>query len=1061
MDIDLSAVFSQTLLSIADDILLGWMDYFMFSRILNLVDTVSDALRSAYNWLYKAFTGSEAETASGYISMTMSRAGIPESGYRYLLNGAFKTIDLPATERELAEIGDEILYMPGFSVNVAYPDVDVLAWSGWDGFMKKYYAERNQVRDMLMGTLKAIALGVSGTYGLGVVSVRCDPFDDMDMMTTMSNAIGEALDKQRASVENRMDETIRSQKIIDPMYVAIYDHMADNADSLFGTSAFEGRIRAAIRAHATEHITNGYGMPLDPYILDSMVDELMRSDGVVTAVEEYRRLAEERIGLFEGILNRVETNSNSLFKDLMVLIVRYGMDLFGLYPYVQYRMVGLVREMAGYVSLDYLSGIYELPDSDSFTLTDGRGSVVNERMSICSDVKLDVRVTPPTKGSENTHYVGFYEDRAASYSSLFRIDVTADIQYRAESASALMVMLGTYDAAVAGSSHSEFDIAFAVMSGWALTGVDYTPSRTVLDDAKMLFLRAIEPLLGPLYELKKMADAMLNVMTFMYMRAAQYVSDLMLKIYDLIMGPLERFGEMLNDLMGPVLGSIIPIINITLGSQTFGVDIYGMRLEIVTDLVGELSKGTSTTKLKLTIPVRSVTLSATLEIKKDKSSNFAFTGRISASSSTWNLDVAIDPMMRVRKSIVEINGTFHGMDIHAVIPQLVQYEELEFRLSDVPGVGDMLSNIPLPIPGTKGSLDAGIELKYNLPYQYGVVINEFELNPPGTDNDNEWVELYNSTLTSVNLDGYKITPFSNPKKVYEIKDVTLSPGGRTVITFPGQFLNNSKEMVILYDADGVEVDCTPMKTDSRNDDFTWQRETDASTKWVLKKQTKGTDNGGMLANGSPVRAAIMQCVVKAGQDAFKEMGSKIIGPDGVALFLKRMVELTIKYAIDMIANCVVSAAIFIELSIADMSGTGHAGIRFSLMLDKEIVKDGLNWAVGQILAMMNSIDNPTGMTARQIISDDIYFQTMVYAQVTAPRILGNVNGNVGVTAGVAIGCNITALCNLFGRSGGTWKVNAGIVLEDIPTYMVPPQLKADPDKKSDLWLFRMTLEKAK
>jgi hypothetical protein len=40
-------------------------------------------------------------------------------------------------------------------------------------------------------------------------------------------------------------------------------------------------------------------------------------------------------------------------------------------------------------------------------------------------------------------------------------------------------------------------------------------------------------------------------------------------------------------------------------------------------------------------------------------------------------------------------------------------------------------------------------------------------------------------------------------------------------------------------------------------------------------------------------------------------------------------------------------------------------------------------------------------------------------------------------------------------------VNVGIVLEDIPSVMVPPMLKADPDKRSDLWLFWMTMEKAK
>jgi len=1060
IDIDISAVFAQTLMSIADDLVLQWMDYFMFSIILDIIDAVVDALNSAWNWLCKVFTGSEAETASGYISSTMSRSGISEAEYRWFLNGASCIIDLPAIERETAEIGDTVFRIPEFTVTVPYPNVDVLSWNGWNGFMSRYRAEHNEIRDMIMGTLKAIALDVSGTYRLGVVSVRCDPYDDIDMMTTMINAVNDALNAQRSTVEDRMEETIRAQRIIDPLYVAIYEQMASNVDGLFGISVFEDRVRSSIRAHVIEHVTEDYGMPLDPYVLDSMVDELMGSDDVTNAVEAYRKAAAARMGLFEGVLNSVETNTDSLFKDLMVIVVRCGMDLFGLYPYVISKMTGLVNEMMSYVSLESLSGVYELPDPGPFILTDGRGSVVKEYVSIESDVELDVKITYPTKGRENTHYVGFFEDREASYSSLFRIDVIADIDYRATSASSLMAMLETYDAAVTGSSHSEFDLAFAVMSGWPLAGVDYTPSRTVLDDTIMVFMKLIEPLLKPLYELKRMADMILHHMTTVLMRAAQYVSELMIRLYDAIMTPLEKFGELIGGLTAPLLGSIIPIIMITLGSQTFGVDIYGMKLEVITDIAGELSKGTSTTKLKLTIPVRSVTLSATLEIKKDKSNNFFFTGRISASSETWNLDVVVDPLMKVRKSIVEINGTFRGTDIHAVIPQLVQYEEFEFRLSDIPGVSDILSNIPLPIPGTKGGLDAGIELKYNLPYLYGVVINEFELNPPGPDNDNEWVELYNSTLSSVDLTGYRIVPSSNPSKNYVIKDVTLSPGGRVVITFPGQFLNNSREIITLYDTDGMEVDCTPMKSDSKNDDFTWQRETDASTTWVFKKGTKDADNGGRFVNGSPLRASVIDCLVRAGQDAFKEMGSKIIGPDGVALFLKRTIELAIQYAIELIANCVVSLSIFIELSISDLSGTGHAGMRFSLVLDREIIKDGLTWAVGQVVGMMNNIDNPTGMTPKQIISDDIYFQTMLYLQITAPKVL-KTGSDSKVTAGVVVRCNLTAMGNLIGKSGGTWKVNIGIVLEDIPSMTLPAILKVDPDKKTDLWLFRMTMEKAK
>jgi hypothetical protein len=858
-----------------------------------------------------------------------------------------------------------------------------------------------------------------------------------------------------------MESVVRSYKVIDTMYVAIYDHMAANRDDAFGITQLKNNIRSAIKASVARAVDEQYGTPLDPSVIDSVVGLLMGTDGVVSVIDDYEGIAAERMELFGEMLNNVEKNMNSIFKDLAVMVVRYGMDLMGIYPRVERKMNSLVAEMAEFISLTSMSEMYDLPGVGSFTLTDGSGNIVKEYITAECEVELSVRMTPPAKSRENVHYVGLFEGREASYSSMFRIDVVADLKYEAKASSSLMMMLGTYDSAVAGTSHSEFDLAIAVMSGWALAGVSYSPSTTVVDDVINLFIKLIEPLLKPLYELKKMADRILNVMTTMIMRAVEFATDLLTKLYNAIMLPLEKFTELANNALGKVFEGMMAIINITLGSQTFGFELNGMRFEVITDIFGELSKRTSVTKIKLTMPVFGVTLSAMLEVKKDKNNNFSFTGRVTAAADTWNIDVMIDPLMKVRKNIVEINGTFRGVDIHATLPHVVQYDEFELRLSDIPGFGTILSNIPLPIPGLKGSIDAGFEVKYNLPYIYGVVINEFELNPPGTDAGNEWIELYNSTVSSVNLDGYLIVPFSNAAKSYTIRDKVIGPGERVVITFPTQFLNNTKESIALYDPDGNVVDHTPVKNDTADDDRTWQRETDASAKWVFKKGTKGEDNGGKMMGGGPIRAAVVQCVIDAGNQTFKEMGSKVVGPDGVALFLKRVIELTIQNAINMIANCVVSASIFIELAVSDVTGSAHSGIRFSLVLGKDLIRDGLTWAVGQVTSMMKNIDNPTGMTPKQIVSDDIYFQVMIFAQVTTPKILGPLGGKVGITAGVVVECNLSAMCALFGKGNGNWRVNVGLVLEDIPTHLVPPMIKTDPEKRTDIWLFRMTLEKSR
>ncbi|MCL1983868.1 MAG: lamin tail domain-containing protein, partial [Methanomassiliicoccaceae archaeon] len=722
----------------------------------------------------------------------------------------------------------------------------------------------------------------------------------------------------------------------------------------------------------------------------------------------------------------------------------------------------MVEEMAMFAAANPMDGIFELPGTDSFILDDGKGTVLKEKVSLDLDYDIDVKITPPTKNKEdNTHFVGFGENHEASYSSMFRIFVTADVRYHAKSSSPLLEMLGSYDAAVSGVSHSEFDLSITVVSAWELTGVEYKASNTIVDDIIKIVLWLLDPLIGPLLELIKMAKNVINYLINALMRVAEYVSDILIKLYEVISGPMSWLADKITGLIGMIAGDIITNLVIEMNKQTLTLNIHGLIIELSGDVLDAVMKNNIKAKIKATLPIFGVSFSVWLDFKKSGSSKIVITGGFSIVSATWSIYVDIDPLMKTRKSIIELNATIRGIDIHAVMPQVVQYEELEFRLSDIPGVGEVLSNIPLPVPGLKGSLDAGFELKYNSPFVYGVVINEFELNPPGPDADNEWVELYNSTISTVDLEGYRIVPFSNPSKEYIIRDFVLHPGERIVITFPGQFLNNAAEAVILYDADDNEVDRTPLKSDSKNDDQTWQRETDASAKWVFKKATKETDNGGKLMGGNPIRALIMDCVLSAAKEAFTEFGLKIIGPDGVAEFLKRVIELTIKNAIDMIASCVVSASVFIEIAVSDYSGSVHSGLRFSLILDGDFVRDGLNWIVGQIKGMMNNMDNPTGMTPRQIISDDVYIQTMVFFQVSAPKVLGPLSKEVKVTAGIVVSCNLTAVSSLLGRGGDSWKVKAGIVLEDYPSIMVPPMFKADIDKKTDLWLFKMTFERSK
>ena len=125
-----------------------------------------------------------------------------------------------------------------------------------------------------------------------------------------------------------------------------------------------------------------------------------------------------------------------------------------------------------------------------------------------------------------------------------------------------------------------------------------------------------------------------------------------------------------------------------------------------------------------------------------------------------------------------------------------------------------------------------------------LVINEVELNPPGSDSGNEWVEIYNPNDFAIDLSGWVI---ENSKTQRIELSGSIKAYGFHVQTFSSQWLRNEDEKIRLLTPDGHVVDETPTLADEDNDEKTWQRimdgyDTDSSSDWVFKPSTKGFSN---------------------------------------------------------------------------------------------------------------------------------------------------------------------------------------------------------------------------
>jgi hypothetical protein len=112
-----------------------------------------------------------------------------------------------------------------------------------------------------------------------------------------------------------------------------------------------------------------------------------------------------------------------------------------------------------------------------------------------------------------------------------------------------------------------------------------------------------------------------------------------------------------------------------------------------------------------------------------------------------------------------------------------------------------------------------------------VRINEVELNPTGTDNGNEWIELYSQQNAEINN-----WTIMNVKGKNFTLEGTFS--GYLTLNTPHAFLANDKQKLILINQDKQRIDETPEISDNYNDPRSWQY----CSEWILAESSKGEEN---------------------------------------------------------------------------------------------------------------------------------------------------------------------------------------------------------------------------
>ena len=1032
VSLDLSAVYAQALMSVMDDIALRWFDYLCGFEFTETLVDVLFPVRGAIEALTAFILGDKAVySAIPYVEEVMELAGHDPETYRN--PGA----------------GTSTVTVSGITVTVENPTADILDAPWLKDFRKRYQADGNFVTEFILDVLRGAAVAISERTDLGTAYIEIDPNDDTSFMESLARLFDDAVSDCASVVEDAISSSLESSKTYDPFYGAIADEISAHA----GDMTLSGELRERIVAAFEAAVPDGS---------DVTLETLMSSGELDRAVHAYESRVRSDLEVFDAL--RTVADEEGFVKGVLRDICAVGLEALGITDPVPERAGVLCDEILAMNGMNPHGGVTELPGSTDFRLNDGDGGVSVETLEaeIAGDLIVDaVRFDE----SRCVHNVGFRDDLSAAYSTVIVVDIRDLVDVTVTGSGALSTAMGTTSSVLRDTVALDTTIEITVASGWALAGISYQQSSTVFSDLWNLLLELLEPIIEPLRKIMEAVRGVLTAVSEALIEALSFVAEQLMRVYEAVMEPLAElkswFESALEDAFAEAALDIL--VSIGMDEQTVVLEFFGCTLEFATDAVTWAANTKTLLSVTLTMPVAGLVVTAGIlfKVKGDvKAENLVVTGKGGISGDGWSVDMTLDPLMRGSKYLVTVDGEMGDTDISLVAPKLDSYHEMGIALSDVPGLGDILSNIP--VMGAKVGIDAGFSLRYSDPMDDGLIVNEFESNPAGDDGGHEWIELLNNSPASVDLDGYTLLAASDRRTKSMELSGTLGPGEFlvvypefTLVNSSGKYTRNG-EAVVLKDPDGNEVDRTPTKKDTSNDGRTWQRSFDGSTEWVFADATQGRSNspypGSSLVSAKELAGSVWTAVEKS----FDRVGT-ITDLDSLQEFVQHLVRYTLEELIGVVAGRIVEASVYVSVDVSDATSAASAGARIALRTDGDLVEDVLRYITGKVVELVLRAENPYSIDPVGMFAENIDLEVTLRAGIGFPEMLSGGADLPQMDLGVTFRTNLSGITRLLGTDTGRPEVQFGIRAIDCPEAAIPSRLSPKEGMDHDLWLMLVTV----
>jgi len=618
----------------------------------------------------------------------------------------------------------------------------------------------------------------------------------------------------------------------------------------------------------------------------------------------------------------------------------------------------------------------------------------------------------------------------------------------------------------------DLEIPITAVSGWPIDGVEYDRSNTLLGDAGELLNEVknrIWPFISPLFETFQKA---IDFLTDSLSELSRYVSAFVERVTKV----LSDFGNWLVSKCKEVVDKIraSPIwkfieLHLDLFGKAEARFKYGPVTVIVSCSLPDLlfRKAKDLVRVIVVMDLKSIRVSMGFRIAKLSDGGIDIVANSTVVCNGLTISLRVDPLMAVRDHLFEIEGYWKGMHVEAWGPEVNDYQEASACLSDIPGIGVILSDIPIPELGISISIDAGFILKYRSPITDRLSINEVELNPHGSDSGHEWVELYNPLDREITVDGYSLETTHGEIAFIELSG-TVPANGFRVFTFSQVSLDNGDpqdsfakgDAILLRAPSGRALDVTPLISDTANDQKTWHRRWDGGPKWEFGDNSKGKSNGNPLIHAYPdlLTKICFDSLMLAFEDEKDNVSASIeFIKNLIASFLRELIGQVADFA----ASLVTDADLFIDIGINDLSGSAGGGFKFRVHIDGDLIRQMIIWFAEQLVKIFGRVlwdkEVSLAMKGKLHPAEAIYFGFDTYVRIGTPEWLSCILDTAGVMGEIRLTCsflmNLATLGSLFGRDLGSYCIVFGLHLDGLPGEDLLEPLTIHSDKV-DVWLLK-------